>query len=267
MISFFLKKNFCDGWDNLFFIVASNLFPIIVVVAGFFGIRYAANKPFVIQALSIILFTGILMMVVFAFGANAAKIANFDTPSFGAFFRCFSYSWKVGLLFGIMISTGLLIAKLGILYYLNMFGASQNIIWFLPAALLCWFVIVCAIAFQWFIPLYFLQETNNFSKCFKKSFIIFFDNPLFSIGMFIHNVLLFTLSLCFVLLLPGFSGITISSMNALRLRLYKYDWIEEHPEIANSRVKRSKVPWDELLADDKESLGPRKISSFLFPWR
>ena len=60
-------------------------------------------------------------------------------------------------------------------------------------------------------------------------------------------------------------------MNALRLRLYKYDWIEEmtsqDSDFINSRDKRSEVPWDELLASDKESLGEFKLSRLLFPWK
>ena len=73
------------------------------------------------------------------------------------------------------------------------------------------------------------------------------------------------------LIVPGLNGILLSSTKALRLRLYKYDWIEKmsgtDPEFENNRDKRNEVPWDELLADDKESLGPRKLSSFVFPWK
>ena len=68
-------------------------------------------------------------------------------------------------------------------------------------------------------------------------------------------------------MLPGVNGITLSNMNALRLRLYKYDWLEEHPDYENDRDKRADVPWDQLIADDKESLGERKLLSFIFPWK
>ena len=73
------------------------------------------------------------------------------------------------------------------------------------------------------------------------------------------------------MIIPGLNGILLSSTNALRLRLYKYDWIEKmsenDPDFEKNRDKRNEVPWDELLAEDKESLGPRKLSSFLFPWK
>ena len=86
-----------------------------------------------------------------------------------------------------------------------------------------------------------------------------------------YNLVIFAISCVTFLLIPGLNGIVLSSTNALRIRLYKYDWIEKmsetDPEFANDRDKRSEVPWDELLADDMESLGPRKPSSFIFPWK
>ena len=129
------------------------------------------------------------------------------------------------------------------------------------------FALVCVMALQRFVPLYFLQEQNTFRKCLKKSFIIFFDNTLSSFAMLCYNAVLFALSLILFFLLPGVHGITLASMNALRLRLYKYDWLEEHPDFLTDRDKRADVPWAELLAADKETLGERKLTSFIFPWK
>ena len=44
------------------------------------------------------------------------------------------------------------------------------------------------------------------------------------------------------------------------------DWLEEN-DAFNDIEKRRNIPWDELLEEDKESLGPRKLASFLFPWK
>ena len=66
--------------------------------------------------------------------------------------------------------------------------------------------------------------------------------------------------------LPSFAGILINKANALRIRLYKYDYLEEHPEI-KTKKERNYIPWDELIQDDKDALGPRKLRSFLFPWK
>lgn len=267
MFKFFLKKNFADGWDNMFFIIISNVFSIVALVLGFYGIRLTVGMNPLVSYAMLLVAGGLLMTVIFAYGANAAKIANFDTGSFGTFFRAFTYVWKIGFSSGVLITLLVLLVRFGIIYYLNM----HNSFGFIMIAFLGWFLLIVVMALQWFVPLYFLQEQNNFKKCLKKSFVIFFDNPSFSVGVFFYNILLFALSCGLFFLVPGFSGLTLSCTNALRLRLKKYDWLEEEckkdPEFINDRDKRYNVPWSELIADDVETLGPRNWKSFIFPWK
>ena len=266
MFKFFLKKNFCDGWDNFFFLVLSNAVTLVLLAASFFELQAADKVNPYLPSLVFVLCSGILGIQLFAWGANAAKIADFREGSFSVFFAAIKSVWKIGFLLGSLIAVVLLLSRFSIGYYLN--GSYMGL---LLTAALGWFLLVCAISLQWFIPLYYLQENNNFSKCLKKSFIIFYDNVGFSLEIFIYNLGLFVLSCVTFMIVPGLNGILLSSTNALRLRLYKYDWIEKmsgtDPEFENNRDKRNEVPWDELLADDKESLGPRKLSSFVFPWK
>lgn len=267
MFRFFLKKNFADGWDNMFFLMVSNVFAIVVLAAAFYGIRFSLLvNPFLPNAV-LIGAGGILMTLIFAYGANAAKIANFGSGSFGTFFRAFSYAWRIGFFSGAALMLLVLMIRFGVIYYLSAGGFFSLAM----IAFLGWFSFISACALQWFVPLYFLQEQNGFSKCLKKSFIIFFDNPLFSVGVFFHNVVIFLISCAFFMIVPGFFGLTLSSTNALRLRLKKYDWLEEmeqrEPGFSTDRNRRNEIPWDDLLAEDRETLGPRKISSFIFPWK
>jgi hypothetical protein len=81
----------------------------------------------------------------------------------------------------------------------------------------------------------------------------------------IYNLVLIALSIFFIGLIPSMAGISIGNTNALRIRLYKYDYLEEHPEITGRQ--RKKIPWEELIYEDRETLGPRKLRSFLFPWK
>ena len=66
-------------------------------------------------------------------------------------------------------------------------------------------------------------------------------------------------------MLPGFTGVLLAPVNALKLRLYKYDWLEEHPELTPQ--ERKHIPWYELIADDNEAIGPRTFKSFFLPWK
>lgn len=270
MFTFFLKKNFADTWDNLFFIILSNIIPVALLVGSYFAVVFSSAINPLLGALVLMVCAGLFFVAVFAWGANAQKISEFNTPSAGLFFRSLSAVWKNGFLFGFLFAAFVLACRTGISYYYRMYlgGALVGLIF---TAMIGWFAFVTLMALQWFVPFYFLQEENNFFKCLKKSFIIFFDNPSFSFALFIHNLLQLALSCVLIFFLPGVNGILLSCTNALRLRLYKYDWIEkmseEDPSFASDRDKRSEVPWDELLTEDKELLGKRNLSSFIFPWK
>ena len=92
------------------------------------------------------------------------------------------------------------------------------------------------------------------------------DNTGFSIIMAFYNLLLIALSILPIGFFPSLAGVSISRHNAFRLRMYKYDYLEEHPELKTVK-ERKKIPWEELIYDDREALGPRKLRSFLFPWK
>ncbi len=271
MFGFYFKKNFADGWDNFFFLVLSNAVTILLLVGSYFALKAVDSFGPYAFLLAFILCMGILSVSLFAWGANAAKIADFRAPSFGVFFSALKSVWRIGLTFGVMVAVVLILVRFAVAYYLGMYFNDGSLLGLIITAALGWFVFVSAIALQYFIPLYFLQENNGFKKCLKKSFLIFYDNVAFSIELFFVNLLLFILSCVTFMIIPGLNGILLSSTNALRLRLYKYDWIEKmsetDPDFEKNRDKRNEVPWDELLAEDKESLGPRKLSSFIFPWK
>jgi hypothetical protein len=77
------------------------------------------------------------------------------------------------------------------------------------------------------------------------------------------------LTVCAVLgvgLIPGAAGILLAQQNAFRLLMYKYDWLETQSEEEYLKARKN-VPWDELLAEDMESLGPRTFRNFIFPWK
>ena len=271
MFKFFLKKNFCDGWDNFFFLVISNAITILLLVGSYFALKAADSFGSYALLLGFVLCSGVLSVSLFAWGANAAKIADFRSPSFGMFFSALRSVWKIGFAFGVLVSAVLVLVRIAVAYYLTMYFKEGSLLGLIITAALGWFVLVSAIALQYFIPLYFLQENNGFKKCLKKSFLIFYDNVGFSLELFFVNAVLFFLSCVTFMIVPGLNGIVLSSTNALRLRLYKYDWIERmsetDPEFEKNHDKRNEVPWEELLAEDIESLGPRKLGSFIFPWK
>ncbi|OQA62535.1 MAG: hypothetical protein BWY39_01702 [Spirochaetes bacterium ADurb.Bin269] len=260
MIGFFIKKAFYDGWDNLLSILVMN----VAILAVAFGGWFLAGATLFFLPLSIFMLVlsaaaeGVLFLTISALMAKVSKYESFSASDIG---EAFGASWKHGALFGLLIAAIVFVASVAFPYYFslgNMIGLALSIVIF-------WVTVVVALSLQWFLPIRSQLDTN-FVKCLKKSFIIFFDNPGFSLFMFLYSLVLTVLSLVMVMLMPGFAGMILAHNNAFRLRMYKYDWLEEHPEL-DVREARKSVPWAELLSEDEDTVGHRTLKSFIFPWK
>lgn len=266
MFGFFLKKNFCDGWDNILYLIIPNIFVLLLGV-GCFGLTtliYTENALVVILSifLTMIVILCLFSILALAFSKTAVTISNFQTPKLAGFIKEIPSSLKDGFLFGLLNAVLLFVGFLAISAYLSMI----NILGFSLAAVLIAFETVFFLSLQWFIPLKALLG-GGFIKNLKKCFVIFFDNPGFSLLMAFYNIILFVSSALMLLLIPSVSGVVLSSVNALRLRLYKYDWLDAHPEYKKDLKKRKNIPWNQLLQEDEETLGPRNFKSFFMPWK
>ncbi|MBQ0167589.1 MAG: hypothetical protein KBT02_10835 [Treponema sp.] len=267
MIGFFIKKNFCDGWDNLLWIIVFNLVSAAIIVVAYIGLSFIAQ---IADTTSIFMLLGIPFALVMLFLLNClftsisrecARIVNFSSVEYKSVFSHLFDDWKDSAYLTLFTGIIVLIAVVVIPFYLNM----GNLIGILLSALVFWFLVIGVLSLQWYFPLK-SQLNGGFKKTLKKCFIIFFDNTGFSLFFFVYNLFLAALSPFLAFLMPSFSGLIMAQNNALRLRMYKYDWMEEHPELTQKEA-RKQIPWDELIADDKETLGPRSFRSFIFPWK
>ena len=247
MYGFILKKNFCDAWDNLLSVVITNILFLftglgIVLLSSFFTNKCSENITDVVfysvQMGILLLGLIVLCIIAFAYGEIAAKIADFKGIAILDFFKAVPGVIKDAVLFAILLLVG---------------------------AMLFWIDIFIVLSLQWFIPLRSTMH-NKFGKTLKKCFIIFFDNTGYSILLALNNLVMVALSVLLIGLTPSIAGIAIAKQNALRIRLYKYDYLEEHPELKTKKERRQ-IPWEELIYEDRETLGPRKLRSFLFPWK
>mgnify|MGYP007070207038 CR=1 FL=1 len=273
MFKFFFKKNFCDIWDNLFHLFILDLIMIVLLVA--FAALCIGALSFGGEESGILLFylalfvsSAVIWVFIFAEGENAAKIANFESPKFSLYFKQLVPCIKDGALFGLFGAFLVSVATISMPYYFRMWlpsdGSQGSFVGLLFLSFIFWFEVVSIFSLQWFLAIRNLMH-NSFLKCLKKSYILFFDNTLFSIGLGFVNLLNLLLTIFTLGMIPGFHGMNITVTNALRLRLYKYDWIEVNPNL--TKKERKYVPWDELLARDKATLGPRNWRSFIFPWK
>lgn len=261
MFGFIIKKNFCDGWDNLLNLLISNLVFLFAGI-GLFMLNAIIGEISVLLLLSFVFSMIVFSILTFAYGEVAAEIANFNGVGLLDFFKAIPGVLKDASLYGVMISVITFLSSFSLRYY---FIENQSLFGFGVGCLMVWVDLFIFLSLQWFVPIRSLMK-NNFKKCLKKSFIIFFDNTGFTILITIYNLFLLAFSILCIGFFPSMAGITIGNTNALRILLYKYDYLEEHPELQTKR-ERKKIPWEELIYDDRQILGPRKFKSFLFPWK
>jgi hypothetical protein len=259
MIGFLVKKTFFDLWDNLFRAALVNVGFMVSLAIPVFVPGLFQFSP-VLGGISFV--AGILWCFIYLAAAalSLRAVSDYGSFGFGDFFRNLKAGWPAGLLLGILALGLWALVTLVIPFYL----AMNSLIGLLLAALIFWTLAVSCLALQFFLPIRARLDTK-FAKILKKCFIIFFDNPGFCIFSFFYNLLALGISIFLALLFPGPAGILLYLDEAFRLRLLKYDWLEANP--AEGAAKRRRIPWDELLIEDRERTGTRSLRNFIFPWK
>lgn len=258
MLGFFFKKAFFDGWDHLFALLFLNLGFCLLLVLGL-------SVPPLLKAAGLIAGFWALLILLASVWLSVSTFALNRVADYGSFgFKDLPPILKAaalpGLEYGALLIVVFLALRVGLPFYLSLgsFPAA------LAAGLLLWVSVFLLLSLQWFLPLR-ARLGGGFRKSLKKSFILFGDNAFFSIFLGLYNLVTTALSLFLAFLMPGFAGVALASDDALRLRLLKYDWLEKHPELG-AKARRD-IPWEELLAEDKELVGKRTLKGMIFPWK
>ena len=271
MFGFLIKKSFCDSWDHLFLeLIVNSIFVLTTAACGLLGSwlitsgrmeALPAWLQYVIFGAALALFFIFYSVIAMSFGEVAAEIADFNGTHILDFFKNIPHVLKDACLFGLLNAGITIVSFIGIPWYFT----QGTYFYFFLGGVFLWVYIFVILAFQWFIPIRSLMK-NSFKKCLKKCFILTLDNTIFTIGMALYSLIMIICSVIFMGLIPSLAGIQMACTDALRLRLYKYDYLELHPELQTKRDRR-KIPWEELIYEDRETLGPRKLKSFIFPWK
>lgn len=268
MIGFLIRKNFYDFWDNLFRMMIVNFgflasASITVFLPSFLPELLGVDSahPGMTVALMVMLALGFLWCCVYfsALALSVKEISDYRAFGFRDFLRNLKEGWVAGILFGLLGIAVAVVLYIGIPFYLRM----NSIVGILIAAVLFWSAIILFLALQFWFPVRARLDKRPM-KILKKCFLILMDNPGLAIFLAITNTLTLAVSTFTVigLLLVGPAATLLFLDQALRLRLYKYDWLEAHPE-----ADRRKIPWEELIAEDREKTGTRSLRSFIFPWK
>lgn len=256
MTGFLIKKAFFDFWDNLLKVVMINIGFVVLMGIGVWG-------PYLLRAnllpAFIVFFITVTAFHIYIGAASMflKRIVDYESPTIRELFTYFTEVWKSGLFLSFITTAQVLLLVIGFPFYLSVggmlgIGALSIIFW----ASIAWWL-----ASQYFFAIRARLDTK-IGKIFKKSFIVFVDNTGFSIFLGLATVAIFIISVLTAFLLPGFAGIIIWHQAAFKLRLYKYDHLEENPN-----ANKKKIPWNKLLKEDRERVGKRSLRGMIFPWK
>ncbi len=253
MITFFLRKSFYDGWDNLFPLAALNAALLALVALGLWVPAAMESTVARVAGLVFLLLAGSVWWSTAAHALTAA--ANSGSFRFGELRAAFSAGIVPGLQFGAIVTVATVLASVVFPFY----SSIGNFMGLFATSLAFWLFLCLFLTLQYFLP---WQAANGggFMSSFRASFMLFMDAPLFSLFLAIDGLICMAVSPLVAFLLPGPAAAVLASCEAVRLRSYKLHWMKQ------SGTAKGRVPWDELLADDIEALGQRTIKQLFFPW-
>ena len=258
MIGFLIKKTLYDLWDNMFRIVVLNLGFFVSTLILFLPTLFP--DVFGSDALMIAfgIFGTLLCSIYLAAASLTIKaISDSGTFTFRDFLHSFKAAWPAGIAVFLLIFLLYLIFTVVIPFY----GGMGTTVGLILSMVIIWITVFGLLSFQFYFTVYARLGTNLI-KCFKKCMLISLDNTGLAVFLFIHNLLALLISIPFVFMFPGPIGVLLYLDEALRLRLLKYDWLEANPD-----ADRRKIPWDEILIEEREATGTRSFRNFIFPWK
>ncbi len=255
MFGFLVKKAFFDMWDNMFRIILMNLGYIVVLTIFWLAFEVAAVVPLSLA----LLFVGVGVLAVYtgAVSRMCSDIADYKQPGFADFFGYVKESYGTSLLLALVVAVYIFVIRVAFQFY----GGMKSLAGPLAVALLFWVTLAWIFASQYYFPIQSRLD-RKFRKIFRKTFLLFFDKPGFSVGLLLVAAIVFVASVLTALLLPGIASILLWWNVAFKLRMYKYDWLEKNPG-----ENRRRIPWDALLIEDRERVGKRTLKGLIFPWK
>lgn len=257
MFGFVIKKAFFDLWDNFLPAMILNLGFVVLLSVPVFVPQYAGALG--TWAAFVAFAVGVVVIFVYLGGVHGLSrvIADFESVSWARFLESVKEYAPTAIAFALVFGLHIGLLAVG----LPIYGAFNNFLGLFAIAVLFWMSVIWWLAAQYVFPVR-TRLSDRFVPVVKKSLLLTFDNVAFSIALAIGGVVILAVSFVTAFLVPGIAGLAIWYQVALRARLYKYDYLETHPE-----ARRNEIPWDELLYDDRERVGKRTLRGMIFPWK
>ena len=260
MIGLLIRKAFFDFWDNLALAFVFNIAADVAVFAALGGT--AAVAGFGLGAMVALLIPGVLFIalvggLVNRFTWTISRGERFSPGELGSYWK---QSWKPSLFLGVLALLSLAGITMGLPFYASL-HSTYGVILF---GILIWLLVLLFLFIQYFWPMN-AQIEPQIGKLLRKCLLLFVDNPGFTIFLLLSSALLTALSVMTAGLFPGFVGVLLWNQTAVKILLYKYDYLETLPEGESRR--KAKIPWAILLKEESERVGKRTLKGMFFPWK
>ena len=264
MYGFLIKKAFFDMWDNLLATFVLNV-GFVVIILG--AVHIPLINSFYLSDMMIINYLLLFVDILFRFSifsiymgavSSCAKmITDYERVNIKYFIQSLKETIKPSFLFALVNTVFAFFCYNALSYYYFM----ESIYGVILFTIVFWVSIIWVCAAQYFFPLQ-SRIDKIFKKNIKKMFYMLFGNSMFTIVLLIISILIIAISIFTFLLIPGITFVMILLNTALKLRLLKYDYLEENPN-----VNPKKIPWDTLLEEERKSVGKRTLKGMIFPWK
>ena len=147
-------------------------------------------------------------------------------------------------------------------FVIPFYMALEGIIGTLLSVIMVWVAVFLLLAMPYYFALSSYLPGDGPLKTFKKCFIIMGDNIGFTLFFAVYNVILLILTVVTMGFIPGVAGMNLACHDAIKLMMLKYDYLEANPD-----TDRRHLPWDDILFDEREKVGPRSLRNMIFPWK
>ncbi len=254
MKGFFIKKAFFDGWDNLIAICLINI--------AYLGLIYLGFIVFMgVPSLSALAIPVLLLVISIFMGASASAVHNYSDYK-GDTWSALRYGLVRNIRHSLFFALLLILAVLNIILIIPFYLSYGNAFGILISVVLLWIELILLLCLPYYFPLMNHLPADRPLKTAKKCFIIVGDNFGFTIFFFLYNIVCAAMSVFTMGIIPGITGMQLAAEDAIRLMMMKYDYLEENPD-----ADRKHIPWEDILYDEKEKVGPRSLKNMIFPWK
>lgn len=258
MLGFTIKKAFFDLWDNLLPVALLNI-GFIAITALVFSLTnlLAALDTFLVAVLIPTVMIMVATMYLGGVALTTRDMSDYESFEFKQTLRYFRQALPASAVLGAIYVAQFFITSIAVPFYVqidNLFGLTALVFLF-------WASVIWLLSSQYYFPIRSRLDTS-IKKILKKCFIMFFDNTGFSLFVAIGAFLLAAVSLPLALLVPGPAGVMLWIQSSFKVRLLKYDYLEE-----NQDANRRHIPWDSLLVDEEQRVGKRTLRGMIFPWK